>query len=258
MKSQIDLYPTERQQKTLSLLNQAGRVTVADLSQMFAVSEVTIRADLQSLAAQGLIVRTHGGAVLASSTPELSLTVRREQRVLEKERIGIAAAEWVEDGDSIFLDGSSTALMLARQLTQRRNLSVLTHNLAVAQAFIEAPDVAVIVTGGVLRQDTASMMGLEGLAVLRKYNIKTGFFGAHGLSFPEGLTDVSAGEAAVKQAVVALCRQVIAMIDATKWGRVGLASFARPEDSHRIITDQQAPTDLVEQARAFGAQVIQV
>jgi DeoR/GlpR family transcriptional regulator of sugar metabolism len=118
--------------------------------------------------------------------------------------------------------------------------------------------VAVIVTGGVLRQDTASMMGLEGLAVLRKYNIKTGFFGAHGLSFPEGLTDVSAGEAAVKQAVVALCRQVIAMIDATKWGRVGLASFARPEDIHRIITDQQAPTDLVEQARAFGAQVIQV
>jgi DeoR family transcriptional regulator of aga operon/DeoR family fructose operon transcriptional repressor len=101
-------------------------------------------------------------------------------------------------------------------------------------------------------------MGTDGLAILHKYNLKTGFFGAHGLSFPEGLTDVSAGEAEVKRQVVTLCRQVVALIDATKWGRVGPASFARPEDLHIIVTDALAPVELVEQARSLGTRVLQV
>jgi len=258
MTSQLELYPTERQQKILELLEQVGRVTVTDLSQMFTVSEVTIRADLQTLAARDLIVRTHGGAVLAPRSPELSLSLRRQQQAPEKERIGAAATELVENGDAIFLDASSTALALARRLTHFRNLTILTHSLAVAEAMIGALGVTVVVSGGVLQRDTMSLIGLEGLAILRKYNIKTGFFGAHGLSFPEGLTDVSAAEAEVKREIVSECRQVIALIDATKWGRVGPASFARPQDLHMILTDKNAPTSLVEQARIQGAQVRQV
>lgn len=258
MKSQVDLYPTERQQKIMALLNQDGRVTVAELSQKFAVSEVTIRADLQTLATQELIVRTHGGAVLAARTPELSLTLRRQQQALEKERIAVTAAEQVANGDAIFLDASSTALALARKLIRYRDLTVLTHSLALAQVLLDAPGVTVVVSGGVLQRDTVSLMGIEGLPILRKYNIRIGFFGAHGFSFPEGLTDVSPGEAEVKREVVAICRQVIALIDATKWGRVGPASFARPQDIHLIITNQQAPAGLVEQARATGTRVIQV
>lgn len=258
MKSPIDLYPTERQQKILALLNQTGRVTVTELSQMFTVSEVTIRADLQTLAAQDLIVRTHGGAVIIPRPAELSLTLRSQQQTLVKERIGAAAAQWVANGDAIFLDASSTCLALARQLIHHRDLTILTHSLAVAQALLDAPGVTVVVTGGALQRDTVSLMGLEGLAIMRKYNIKSGFFGAHGLSFPEGLTDVSAGEAEVKREVVALCRQVIVLIDATKWGRVGPASYASPEKIHVIITDHNAPANLVARACDQGARVIQI
>ena len=258
MKSQIDLYPTERQQKILSLLNQAGRVTVTGLSQMFTVSEVTVRADLQTLAAQDLIIRTHGGAVLVPRPPELSLVLRSQQQAPVKERIGQAAAELVANGDAIFLDASSTALALARQLNHHRDLTVLTHSLAVAQALLDTSGVTVVVSGGILQRETVSLTGPEGLMAMRKYNIKTGFFGAHGLSFPEGLTDVSAGEAEVKREVVAMCRQVVALIDATKWGRVGPASFACPQDLTTIITDQKAPASLVEQARLQGTQVVQV
>ena len=132
-----------------------------------------------------------------------------------------------------FLDASSTALALAHALRQHRDLTILTNSLVVAQSMLDAPGVTVVMTGGALQRDTVSLMGTDGLAILRKYNIKTGFFGAHGLSFPEGLTDVSAGEAEVKRPVVAMCRQVVALIDATKWGRVGPASFARPEDLAR-------------------------
>lgn len=258
METSVDLYPAERQQHILAYLNRNGRASVSELSQMFGVSEVTIRADLQMLTAQDLIVRTHGGAVLTQRVPVLSLTLRRQQQVAEKKRIGAAAGEFVANGDAVFLDASSTALTLAHALRQRRDLTILTHSLVVAQSMLDAPGVTVVMTGGTLQRETVSLMGTDGQAILRKYNLKTGFFGAHGLSFPEGLTDVSAGEAEVKRQVVAMCRQVVALIDATKWGRVGPASFARPEDLHVIVTDAQAPAELVEQARALGTRVVQV
>ena len=258
METSTDLYPAERQQQIMAHLNRNGRASVAELSQMFGVSEVTIRADLQALAAGDLILRTHGGAVLAQHAPELSLTLRRQQQVNAKEHIGAAAAGFVADGDAVFLDASSTALALAHVLRQRRDLTILTHSLVVAESMLDAPGVTVVMTGGTLQRETVSLMGTDGLAILHKYNLKTGFFGAHGLSFPEGLTDVSAGEAEVKRQVVTLCRQVVALIDATKWGRVGPASFARPEDLHIIVTDALAPVELVEQARSLGTRVLQV
>jgi len=258
METSADLYPTERKQRILAHLNRNERASVSELSQMFGVSEVTIRGDLQLLASENLIVRTHGGAVLAPRVPELSLTLRRQQRVAEKERIGAAAAEFVANGDAIFLDASSTVLSLAHALRQHRDLTILTNSLVVAQSMLDALGVSVVMTGGALQRDTVSLMGTDGLAILRKYNIKTGFFSAHGLSFPEGMTDVSSGEAEVKRPVVAMCRQVVALIDATKWGRVGPASFARPDDLHVIVTDTNAPADLIAQARALGTRVIQV
>jgi len=258
METFTDLYPTERHQQIMALLNRNGRVSVAELSQIFGVSEVTIRADLQALAARDLIVRTHGGAVPVQHAPELSLTLRRQQQMDAKERIGVAAAEFVANGDAVFLDASSTALALAHFLRQRRDLTILTHSLVVAQSMLDAPGVTVVMTGGTLQRETVSLMGTDGLVILSKYNLKTGFFGAHGLSYPEGLTDVSAGEAEVKRQVVALCRQVVALIDATKWGRVGPASFARPEELDIIVTDAQAPAGLVEQAINLGTRVMQV
>jgi len=258
METSTNLYPAERQEQIFDLLNQNGRASVSELSQLFKVSEVTVRADLQMLAAQNLIVRTHGGAVVVPRAPELSLVLRRDQMVQEKKRIGVAAAEFVANGDAIFLDASSTTLALARNFRNYRDLTILTNSLVVAQAMLEAPGVTLVMTGGIVQRDTVSLMGTESLAILRKYNIKTGFFGAHGLSFPEGLTDVSAGEAEVKREVVSMCRQVIALIDASKWGRVGPASFANPQDVHIIITDEQAPVGLVEQARSIGARILQV
>jgi len=116
----------------------------------------------------------------------------------------------------------------------------------------------VVLVGGTLRRDTASLVGTDGLDMLRKYNIQKGFFGAHGISLAEGLTDVSADEAEVKRPLVAVCRQVIAVLDATKWGRVGLASFAHLEQIDGVITDRHAPSDLVEQVRSLGIEVVLV
>ena len=253
-----EYYPEERQQDILRTIAQDGRAAVAELSRKYGVSEVTIRGDLQILAEQGLIMRTHGGAVTVPQSADLSLNLRRQLQIAEKERIGAAAAAFVSDGDAVFLDTSSTSLAIVRFLKTRRELTVLTNSLAIAQASLDMPGVTVVMTGGVLRRDTVSLIGTEGLSLLGRYNIKTGIFGAHGLTLAEGLTDVSVGEAEVKSAVVTMCRQVIAVIDATKWGRVGPASFARVQDLQVVITDEQAPAGLVDQVRVLGTRIMQV
>jgi DeoR/GlpR family transcriptional regulator of sugar metabolism len=259
MDTSKDLYLEERRQEILKRVNQEGRVSVAELGQEFGVSEVTIRSDLQALADRRLLLRTHGGAVPAArGLYDLSLALRRQRQIQEKGRIGMAGAEQVSDGDAIFLDSSSTALAIAQRLKHRRHLTIVTNSLAVAQELLDAPDVTVVTLGGTLRRDTASLVGTDGLHMLRKFNIQKGFFGAHGINVPEGLTDVSAEEAEVKRPLVAMCRQVMAVLDATKWGQVGVASFASLEQVDRVITDMDAPADLVELVRSCGVEVILV
>lgn len=254
-----DYSVAERRFEILEQVNRQGRTSVSELSRSFGVSEVTIRADLQVLAEQSLLIRTHGGAIAATRlSADLSLALRRQQQVQAKDHIGEAAAKLVHDGDSIFLDTSSTALAIARHLAQRRHVTVVTNGIAIIQELMDAPGIEVVVPGGRLRRETASLIGIDGAESLARYNIQKGFFGAHGLSLAEGLTDVSADEAEVKRLLVSRCRQVIAVVDATKWGRAGLASFAHLDDVDIVITDQDARSDLVDQVRSTGVEVILV
>lgn len=252
------LYQLERHQEILRSLVRAGRLSVVELSREFQVSEVTIRSDLHILAQQNLLVRTHGGAVPAGSVlPVLSLASRQQLHAAPKRRIGSAGAAMIADGEAIFLDSSSTALEIARNLKQHRYLTVVTNGLAVAQELLDAPGVTVVILGGQLRRDTASIVGGEDVTGLRRFNIRRGIFGAHGLSIEDGLTDVSADEAAVKKPLVAMCRQVVAVIDHSKWGQVGLASFARFSQIDHIITDR-VPDEMADavQSRALELTVV--
>jgi DeoR/GlpR family transcriptional regulator of sugar metabolism len=259
MPTSKDLFLEERRQQILGWLEQNGRVAVTDLSQQLGVSEVTIRTDLQALAEQQLVIRTHGGAIwVGGGRYDLALTLRRQQHVQEKSRIGQAAAAMIFDDEAIFLDSSSTALVITQHLKQRRRLTIMTNGLAVAQEMLDAPGVTVVMPGGMVQRDLASLTGPDGLEMLRKFNIQKGFFGAHGLSPAAGLTDVSAEEAAVKQQFVEMSHEVIAVLDATKWGQVGLASFARFDQIDKIVTGKEAPADLVQQAQAAGIETILV
>jgi DeoR family transcriptional regulator, aga operon transcriptional repressor len=251
-----NIYPEIRRQDLLKRINLEGQVTVADLALDFGVSEVTIRTDLQALADQNLLLRTHGGAVAINRVPELSLNMRRQQQTSEKITIGAAAAARIHNGEAIFLDTSSTALSIVPHLIHHREITVITNSLAVSQALVDMPGITVVMSGGTLQRDTLSLVGVDGLELLRRYNIQKAFLGAHGLSHPEGLTDVSAAEAEVKREIVRFCRTVIAVLDSTKWGRVGLASFAHLEDLNMIITAGQPPHDLHEKAKSFDIEIV--
>ncbi|HET6443555.1 MAG TPA: DeoR/GlpR family DNA-binding transcription regulator [candidate division Zixibacteria bacterium] len=252
MKTHKDLYLQERQSDIVRLVSENERVSVSELSHRYGVSEVTIRSDLQVLANQGLLVRTHGGAVPNNQRVTiLSLTARLQLQEQEKRRIGREAAKGINSGDAIFLDTSSTTLAIAKNLKKHRYLTIITNSLAVAQEMLDSPGSEVVMIGGRLRRDTASLVGIEGIEMLRDYHIQKGFFGIHGITFEAGLTDVSVDEAEVKRPLVKMCRQVIAVFDSTKWGKIGLSTFAKLHEIDQIISDD-APVEIAEQIRSLG------
>jgi DeoR/GlpR family transcriptional regulator of sugar metabolism len=241
----------------MALLGRDSRVSVADLSQRFNLSQATIRSDLDALAAQGVLVRTHGGAIAPDrSDLELSFDVRRRLYPVQKQRIGAAAAALVEDGEAIALDASTTALALARHIKGRRELTVITNGLIVAMALLDTPGITVLMPGGFLRRDSVSLVGHEGNEFLEQFNFQKGFFGAKGLTLEEGLTDVNSDEVLVKRELVAHARQIIAIVDSGKWGRVGFAAFASIDQLDFVITDGGAPPDMVAALREVGVDVI--
>lgn len=162
----------------------------------------------------------------------------------------------VADGDAILLDASTTALALANQIKGRRELTVLTNGLFIALALLEAPGITILMPGGFLRRDSVSLVGTEGRDLISKYNFQKGFFGAKGITLEEGLTDVNEFEVAIKRDMVARARQVVAIVDSSKWGQVGFASFASIDQVDCVITDEDAPPDMVAALRQIGVNVI--
>lgn len=257
------MYGAERRRQIAELVELHERASVAELASRFHVSEVTIRKDLVRLEAERALTRVHGGAILdageanrrshGASHPPFQLRERLQQP--EKVAIGAAAARLVEDGDSIAIDASTTALQVARQLQGKRELTVITNGIRVATELVGLPGVTVLMPGGRLRWEAFSLVGNWGKAMLGRVNIQKAVVGAVGLTLEQGLTEVTEEEAAVKRTLVGAARQVVAVVDHTKWGRVGLSTFCSIERLSLVITDAQAPAGMVAEVRARGVEV---
>ena len=240
----------------LELLETRDSVQVTELSEAFAVSEVTVRHDLAHLAAQGLVARVRGGVrALPRAQSELAFDARLRVRADEKRAMAQLAAQLVVEGESVALDSSTSAFYLALELRRKRELVVVTNGLLIAAALADAPGVTVLLTGGMLRQAAMSVVGDLAAQVLHSTRIDKGFFGARGLSLERGLLDLNPDEVKVKQQMVAVCERVIGLFDATKWQRSALLSFVPADGVHGIVTDAEAPADLVAGWRERGVDV---
>jgi DeoR/GlpR family transcriptional regulator of sugar metabolism len=251
------LFLEERLDQIVALLQEQGRVSVTDLSERFGVSAVTIRNDLGTLDQQARLVRTHGGA-MALPDPGMELpafALRKELHLTQKEKIGQAAAALVRDGDSIALDASTTAWQIARHLKDRCELTIVTNGLFVALEFLDSPAVTVVMPGGSLRASSASLVGDQGASILERYHVQKGFFGAGGFTLEEGLTDTSQYEVELKQRMVRRSKEVIAIVDSSKWGQVTFASLAAVDQLDHVISDDAAPTAMVDTLRGLGVRV---
>jgi DeoR/GlpR family transcriptional regulator of sugar metabolism len=249
----------ERMQQILRMLESRDSLPVSELSEAFAVSEVTVRSDLTALAQQGLVARVRGGVrALQQGQSEIGFDLRLRLEVERKRAIARAAASLVGEGEAVALDASTTAYYLALELRAKRELVVVTNGLLVATALADAPGITVLVTGGTLRLSAMSVVGDLGADVLRTTRINRGFLGARGLSLERGLMDLNPDEVRIKQQMANACERVYGILDGTKWHRNALLSFAAVEDLAGIVTDSSAPADEVEAWRAAGVEVITV
>ena len=252
-----NLSQNERMERVLRMLETRDSVHVAELSEAFAVSEVTVRSDLSELARQGLVARVRGGVrALQRGQSELAFDLRLRLEAGRKQAIARAAAAMVGEGEAIALDSSTTAYYLALELRAKRELVVVTNGLLIAAALAEAPGITVVVTGGMLRAQAMSLVGDLGVDALRSTRINKGFLGARGLSLERGLMDLDPEEVRIKQQMAEVCERVVGIFDGTKWHRSALLSFVPPDRVDAIVTDSGAPDELVQAWRARGVEVV--
>jgi DeoR/GlpR family transcriptional regulator of sugar metabolism len=255
------VFARERQQQILRMVEEHGRVFVAELSRRFGVSEQTIRKDLLTLERERRVVRTHGGAISPErGRPELGFDVRRRFEPQAKARIGARAAALVADGQTIAFDASTTALEVARRLRERggwRELTVVTNGIRIAEELAGESGVTILVPGGRMRWEALSLVGPWGDGLFRRINVEHAFLGAAGFTIEAGLTDATEEEAQIKRAMVAGAREVTGIVDHTKWGRAALATFCRTDRISRLITDAPAPAELRLAATRAGLDLVE-
>jgi DeoR/GlpR family transcriptional regulator of sugar metabolism len=252
---------SHRRRRILGLVNERGDARVSELKDLFGVSDVTVRADLAALASRGLVVRTHGGVALperASKSLEPTFATREATNVELKKRIGVAAAALIQNGHSVVLDASTTALQIARVLSTQRTLhdvTVITNGVHTALELLDTPGVSTILTGGQLRATAVSLTGALAADLLGKVHGSLGFFGARGLTTSQGLTDVNLQEVEMKAAMAAVCERVVAVLDHTKLGKVSLATFVPLVTLSLVITDDGADRGIVAELKHAGVEV---
>ncbi len=252
------VFARERQQQIAAIVEARGRAHVGDLATRFGVSAVTIRKDLLVLESERRLVRTHGGAIaIGHNRTELAFAIRERLQRDEKTRIGAFAASLVSDGEGIALDASTTALYLARHLTTGdwQELTVVTNGIPIASELAGHPGIAVLMPGGRVRYEALSLIGQLGGSMFRKINVQTAFVGAASFTVELGLSDSMEEEAQIKRSMVAAAREVVAIVDHTKWGKVAAATFCRTDHINTVITDGAAPAEMVDSLRKLGVQV---
>jgi DeoR family transcriptional regulator of aga operon len=246
----------ERRRAILESINRDGRVLVGELARTFDTSEVTIRKDLEILHSHGLLHRTHGGALPSRETALSDPTLREKERLhrKEKNRIAQAAAAMTREGQVVVLDSGSTTTAVARALRRFHKLTVITNSVNIA-AELAGTEVEVILTGGTLRKNSFSLVGPIAEDTLRRLNADVLFLGVDGLDARYGLSTPNLLEAKVNRVMVEISRKIVAVCDASKFGRRSLSLIVPPSGVHRVITDGGAPKAEVQKLQKSGIEV---
>lgn len=247
----------ERRELVLDLLERKGRVLVGELALKASVSEMTIRRDLEALEREGVLKRVHGGAVSAvSMSYEPPFPVRAQRAVETKERIGQAAASLLAEGETVILDVGSTTLEVAKALKGRRNLTIITPSLRVADVLAGEPGLRLMLTGGMVRPGELSLVGDLADRAFADLRFDTFIMGVGGIDPDAGLTEFNPDDARVKRAALSSARRCVVTADSSKLGKVAFARICPLERVDVLVTDGGAPADMVEALEGADVEVV--
>jgi DeoR family transcriptional regulator of aga operon len=246
----------ERRREILELLRNEGRVLVRDLAKRFRISLITIRKDLEYLHHQGMLERTHGGALPLRTGALQDQTLREKERLhrQEKMRIASAALRMVRPGQVLILDSGTTTMAIARGCRDLRNLTIITNATNIAAELADS-NVEVILTGGSLRRSSFSLVGPLAEESLRKLSADMFFLAVDGFDVGYGLSTPNQQEARVNRAMSESARRTIVVCDSSKFGRRCLSLIMDVSAVHETITDKGIPKQDLKALREAEVEV---
>ena len=246
----------QRLNQIVSAVIDAGSIEVATLAERFAVSEATIRRDLELLEEQRLISRTHGGASTNAAFNDFPLNYKTAQDLEEKRRIAERALRFLDGARVIGMTGGTTVTEFARLLKDREGLTVVTNALNIATNLLSSPGLRVFVAGGEARNSSQETVGPMAEAFLADYNVDVAFVGVDGVDPAAGCTNYDPVGARVNGVLQDRARLTVVLADATKIAKVALAQVCAISEVDVLITDSRAPQQVLDQIRERGCDVI--
>jgi DeoR/GlpR family transcriptional regulator of sugar metabolism len=244
-----------RHEQILNIVNREKEVSVNRLSELLKVSLVTIRSDLSTLENQSLLMRTHGGAALP---PVDDITHRLSINFPVKQRIAAAAADLVEEGDTILLEAGSSIALMARRLAERKNLNVISNNAFVARQFKNSTAVNVILIGGYYQKESETMVGPMVSRYLDYYNFSKVFLGMDGFTREGGLMCRDLERAEVMSRFVEKGKKIHVLSDSGKLGKTAVRTVCSAGDIDCLITERGVEESYRSYFRETGVDLIEV
>ncbi len=233
---EVPMFAEERRREIMKLIEKSGSVTVKEISEILNVSPSTVRNDLKHLEKEGLIFRTHGGA-MAKHRFDPMYEKRRSSFSELKMRIAKKAVEFVEEGDVIFVDSGSTTLMFVEELIRNQiRCNVITNSLYVINALVDVPHIPVHVIGGEFRKRTMNFIDPE--FTLDKYRIKKAFMGISGFD-AEGTYVSNLVEARFKRMIMDISKEVFVLADSSKYEKISAILIRKWKEKDVLITDKK-------------------
>jgi DeoR family transcriptional regulator, fructose operon transcriptional repressor len=230
-----------REAQILTLLRERDTLPVADLAAVLHVSEATVRRDLAELAARGKLRRLHGGATLTGLVHREPLFRDKEGLHAEAKRaIAHAALALIDDGDTIYLDGGSTLLHLARLLDRKHQLVIVTNSLSAAAALMDTEH-RLILTGGEFRRLSRTLVGPLTAPLIQSLHVDKAFMGTIGFTLAGGMTTTDPNEAHTKELIMHRAGRVILLADSSKLGTASFARSGQIADIDTLVTDAIDP-----------------
>lgn len=251
----------ERQRTIVDHVMNKGGISIQEICELFNVSEMTARRDLNELDRRGLLRRVHGGAITnLGRSYEPPFSTRYIKNLELKKAIGLKAAELVCDGDSIALDVGTTTLHIVPGLVSKRNLTIVTSCLQIANSIVDRlsleVDARLILTGGIVRPRELSMIGNYAEYVYSDLHVDKAFIGIGGISFDDGLTEFNLEDTQIKRALIKQAREKIVVTDSSKFGVTTFATVGTLDEIDKIVTDDNVSPKIVDRLQDFGIEVV--
>lgn len=253
------MFAQERINEIIRLLNKEGKVIVKDLSVRFNVTEDCIRKDLKLLENQNILKRTYGGGILIQQSPAvLSVGNRLNLNVDNKKKIAEKAFNLINNGDSIFLDISTTNILLAQMLSvSNRNITIITNMLDIVKAFSNNKTIKVICTGGVYSSDLDGFTGSMSIENISKYKVDKAFIGSCGINiFNKSITTFDVEDGNTKKAIMDSAKVIYLVMENKKFYLEGMYRFTHIDDIKAVITEETPDEDICSTFKEIGIDIL--